>query len=148
MRPSQESFPQRAPRLGGLWAQLSPVHLPTGRKAQNSKVMSMGRASWRWGQRLRGVSVEPPHCPGGEVGGRMGRGPARWRWERANRTGGILQNPAPPCWHLQSWEAQGCPQLEEGTAAIQSREQSLGAMEGGVQGEEGDVTNSNTHRPS
>ena len=49
---------------------------------------------------------------------------ARWRWgrERANRTGGILQNPAPPCWHLQSWEAQGCPQLEESTAAIQSRE--------------------------
>lgn len=60
----------------------------------------------------------------------MGRGLARWKWgrERANRTGGILQNPAPPCWHLQSWEAQGCPQLEEGTAAIQSREQSLGAV--------------------
>ena len=67
----------------------------------------------------------------------MGRGPVGWRWgrERANRTGGILQDLAPPFWHLRSWEAWGALSWRRAQPQFspETREQRLGAVGGGVQ---------------
>lgn len=66
VRQEPAGFPQSTPILGSPCAQLSPVHLPTElTQAQNSKVMSVGRASWRWG-RIEGQKIGCSTFPGEE----------------------------------------------------------------------------------